>query len=144
MNLFLALLPFVASVWLVVTIRRRIGAGPVGIDLSDWHPRHRVPAGDVWAVTPPCGYGHWTLFAPGSRSGPWPYEGITPAATRPATEPGEYHVQLCLDDVAAWLGPWVEQVTGTRVVEMVEGLSAPYGPAGDLYEYVIYVRVVAP
>ncbi len=144
MNLVLVLLPFAGAVWLIVTLRRRIWPGPDGVDLTDWHPAHHDPAGNVWAIIPPGGYGYWTLFAPGSGTdGPFPYEGVTPAAILPATGPGEYDAELCLADVDAWLGPWVEQVTGARVLEMAEGLSAPYGPDGDLYEYVIYARVVA-
>jgi len=49
------------------------------------------------------------------------------------------------DDLAAisgWLEPWLEQVTGARAIDLVEGWSAPYGPVPDR-EYVIYAQVDA-
>jgi hypothetical protein len=128
-------------------ILRRLLAGPArpwdGNDLTAWHPAHRDPAGDVWAITPPCGHGLWALFAPGSPSGgPIPYEGVTPASTHPATpEFGGDSDRTVLAGVEGWMRPWVERVSGRPVVEMAGGWGAPYGRDGDLYEYVIYARV---
>jgi hypothetical protein len=94
----------------------------------------------VWALTPPCGYGYWELWAPGSADpdAVFPYADAEPHALHPSREEenGE-------DDLAAiswWLEPWLERGTGARVIDLVEGWSAPYGPVPDR-EYVIYARV---
>ncbi len=142
MNLLLALFLLAAPTLVVVAIRRRIRTGWDGADLTGWHPAHRDPAGDVWAVTPPCGSGMWTLFAPGSPvDGPYPYDRVTPAGFHATDGPDDD--RLSLADVEAWMRPWIEQVTGARVVQMAEGWSTPYGSDGDHQEYVIYARVEA-
>jgi hypothetical protein len=115
-----------------------------GNDLTVWHPAHHDPGGDVWAVTPPCGYGTWTLYAPGSpNGGPWPYVDVTPAAEHPTLHDDEAEGadRLVLADDEHWMRPWIEQVSGGRVTEMTEGWGEPYGPDRDLLEYVIYARV---
>ncbi len=143
MNRLFVLLLLAAIALAVIAIRRRIRTEWTGTDLTSWHPAHRDPAGDVWAITPPCGYGHWALFAPGAPvDGPFPYAGVTPAAVHPTAGFGEDHDRLRLVDVEHWMRPWVEQASGGRVAEIAEGLSAPYGPHGYQQEYVIYARVV--
>lgn len=121
---------------------RRGEPGWVGNDLFAWHPEHHHPAGSVWAITPPCGSGRWSLYAPGAPTdGPWPYLGVAPAATHPTAGFGGDSDRTELADVEAWMRPWVERVSGGRVAAMTEGLGEPYGPAGTYYEYVIYARV---
>ncbi|OHV23265.1 hypothetical protein BBK14_24395 [Parafrankia soli] len=127
-------------------LHRRPGRGGepgwVGNDLSAWHAAHRDPFGEVWAVTPPCGSGQWSLFAPGSPTGgAWPYLDVAPAATHPTAGYGGDSDRTELADVESWMRSWVEQASGGRVTAMVEGWSEPYGPDGDLAEYVIYARV---
>ncbi|MCK9898371.1 hypothetical protein [Frankia sp. AgB32] len=115
-----------------------------GMDLTAWHPAHRSPTGDVWAVTPPCGTGEWALFAPGSPTGgPIPYAGVTPAALHPTRGFGGDNDRLRLVDVHTWMRPWIERISGGRVSELAEGWSAPYGPTGTTQEYVIYARVAS-
>lgn len=125
--------------------RRPAGRGEpgwVGNDLSAWHSEHRDPAGSVWAVTPPCGSGVWSLFVPGAPTGgAWPYLDVAPVATHPTAGYGGDSDRLSLADVEGWMRPWVEEVTGSRVTAMTEGWSEPYGPAGTFQEYVIYARV---
>ena len=110
--------------------------------LDEWCACHADPDSGLWALTPPCGYGWWSLWAPGSADpdADFPYtEDAGPYARHPARE-GENGE----DDLAAiggWLGPWIEEVTGARVVDLVEGWCAPYGPARTLREYVIYAQV---
>ncbi|THJ71581.1 hypothetical protein [Candidatus Frankia alpina] len=142
MNAALALVVVVLAV-VVVAVRRRVRARWDGMDLSAWHPAHRDPAGDVWAVTPPYGYGLWTLFAPGSITpGLAPYHRVTPAGVHTVDGFGGDSDRLRLVDAEVWMRPWIERVAGGRVVEMAEGWSEPYGPAGTTQEYVIYARVV--
>jgi len=109
--------------------------------LDEWCARHADPDSGWWALTPPCGCGWWSLWAPGSADpdADYPYEDGEPLALHPARagENGE-------DDLAAiggWLTPWLEEVTGGLVVDLVEGWCAPYGPARDCREYVIYAQV---
>ncbi|ORT46985.1 hypothetical protein [Frankia sp. KB5] len=143
MRIGLVLLAVALAVVIVIALRRRLRATWEGTDLTGWHPAHRDPSGDVWAITPPCGYGMWTLYAPGAPTpGPFPYAGVTPAAIHPTLGFGGDHDRLRLADVETWMRPWVERVSAGRVVDMAEGWSAPYGPGGIQQEYVIYARVV--
>jgi len=90
----------------------------------------------------PFGHRHWKLYAPGSPvPGPFHYEGVKPAGREPADDYDDYRDGETLADAEYWLWPWVEQVSGGQVVDMVEGWGEPYGPDGDLLEYVIYARV---
>ncbi|KDA44970.1 hypothetical protein [Frankia sp. BMG5.23] len=145
MRIGLVLLAVALAVVIVIGLRRRLRVAWDGDDLTGWHPAHRDPSGDVWAVTPPCGDGLWTLYAPGAPTGgPYPYQGATWASTHVADDRfGGDHDRLRLADVEGWMRPWVERVSAGRVVDMAEGWSAPYGPGGTQQEYVIYARVVA-
>ncbi|MEX5633810.1 hypothetical protein [Parafrankia sp. FMc2] len=124
---------------------RRVWADWEGLGDPALHAGHRDPGGDVWAVCPPCGYGRWQLYAPGApTAGPFPYADVTPAATHPTRGFGGDNDRTRLADVQGWMRPWIEQVSGAWVVEMVESMGEPYGPSGDLLEYVIYARVSGP
>ena len=108
--------------------------------LDEWGARHADPDSGLWALTPSCGSGYWELWAPGSADPDvdFPYADAEPHALHQARE-GENGE----DDLAAtsgWLVSWLERVTGARVIDLVEGWSAPYGPVRDR-EYVIYARV---
>ncbi len=107
--------------------------------LDGWAAWHTDPDAGVWSLTPPCGHGWWRLWAPGSPDPDvdFPYEDREPYARHPARDGADD-----LPAIYGWLVPWVEQVTGGRVVDLVQGWSPPYGPARDLREYVIYARVV--
>jgi hypothetical protein len=109
--------------------------------LSGWTEAHESPDGDVWAVTPPTGYG-WQLWAPGSPNGTdFPYEHVTPAAvSMERTEDGCDNEGLLLAEVEPWLRSWVEDVTGRTVLASIDGIPR-FGPARRFSEYVIYVRV---
>jgi len=109
--------------------------------LDEWCARHADPDSGLWALTPPCGYGWWSLWAPGSAdpTADYPYEHVEPFALHPARE-GE-NGEDDLTAISGWLTPWLEEVTGGRVVDLVEGWCAPYGPARDCREYVIYAQV---
>ena len=109
--------------------------------LDEWCARHAEPDSGLWALTPPCGHGWWSLWAPGSADpdADYPYEHVEPFALHPARE-GE-NGEDDLTAISGWLTPWIEDVTGGRVVDLVEGWCAPYGPARDCREYVIYAQV---
>jgi hypothetical protein len=125
---------------LCTPVRRSRPAWP---DLAAWHPRHRDTAGGVWAVRPPCGYGTWSLYGPGAAIDPVTRFLVEdPAARHPATsEYGGDSDRTTLADVRWWMRPWIERVSGGRVVEMVEGWSEPYGEHREWQEYVIYAAV---
>lgn len=110
--------------------------------LAEWEAAHASSSGDVWAVSPPCGYG-WQLWRPGSprTDHDFPYCDVEPAAvTLERTEDGcDNGSGWRLADVGPWLQSWVESVTGRNVAAMVEGLMW-YGPDMSLAEYVIYAR----
>ncbi|SBW17218.1 hypothetical protein FDG2_0113 [Candidatus Protofrankia californiensis] len=125
-------------------VRRRPGVHQPwqDVDLGLWHTAHADPHGLVWAVTPPCGRGRWALYPPGAPTGgAYPYKDVAPASTHPTAGFGGDHDWLALADVEAWMRPWVERVSGGRVLAMVEGWGATYGPRNSLREYVIYARV---
>lgn len=111
-------------------------------DLTGWHAEHRDPAAGVWAVRPPCGYGRWTLYRPGSRPDERGFtRTVDVAAVHPASvEYGGDTDRLRLADVSWWMEVWIARIAGAPVLEMVEGWSEPYGPRGDQQEYVIYAR----
>jgi hypothetical protein len=132
------------------TIRRRAFGRRVDrpwhhADLSAWHAEHHDPAGQVWAVRPPCGYGEWALYPPGTARDDNGFT-VGPAADRhPATELfGGDTDGLELADVEHWMRPWVAAVADGPVVEMTEGWSLPYGRGRGWMEYVIYARVGRP
>jgi len=110
--------------------------------LDGWDAWHADPDSGVWSLTPPCGHGWWSLWAPGSADPgiEFPYEDRCPDARHPARD-GE-NGEEDLAAIRGWLVPWIEEVTSGRVVDLVEDWSAPYGPARTFREYVIYARVV--
>jgi hypothetical protein len=118
--------------------------------LLDWAARHADELSGVYLITPPCGHGFWSLYAPGSpeTDRDFPLADVEPlaqladdgAAEDPLGWGGE---PLTLPEVRAWAVPWVAEVTGGDVAEMVHGWGAPYGPDRNMYEYAIFVRVVA-
>jgi len=125
--------------------RRRTWALPL---LDEWCARHVDPESGVWALTPPCGYGFWSLWAPGSADpdADFPYEDRCPHAGQPyALHPARQgeNGEDGLPEIRGWLVPWLVEVTGGRVVDLVEGWSAPYGPERTSREYVIYAVVTS-
>lgn len=109
--------------------------------LLEWEWRHASPTGGVWAVTPPVNGVGWELWAPGTIrvDHPYPREGIEPAGTS-LTDTSEDAGSLWLADLEPWMRPWIEEVAGGRVEELVEGV-AWFGPENLAHEYVIYARV---
>lgn len=108
-------------------------------ELDDWSHQHNNPNSGVWAVTPPCGYGHWDLFAPGAtQDGDRFYTG-DPFAQHAARE--DENGNDGLPEIRKWLLPWVETVSGGVVTDVVEGWCAPYGPDLSCREYAIYLQV---
>jgi hypothetical protein len=113
-------------------------------DLTDWDLARQDPRSGIWRISPPCGYENWNLFAPGSGL-PDQHGFITgePTAQHPATGDAAEH-----DDephnpetFQAWAIPWIEQVSGGHVAELVVGWGAPYGEHKDLYEWSAFARV---
>lgn len=118
-------------------------------DLADLDREHAQAASGVWRVGPPCGYPTWDLFAPG-QSNPdadWPTHGITPvgkfsAVDGPGYDPtNDGREPLRIEELAGWMRPWIEEVSGGRVVKLVEGWGAPYGPGRDQREWAAFARV---
>lgn len=115
-------------------------------DLTEWDRLHADPGSGIWRISPPCGY-EWTLRAPGT--GGLDEHGFMtgqPTATRQPV--GEAYDPLMDGDepqteeqLRAWVVPWIEQVSGGRVVEFVQGWGAPYGPERNLYEWAAFARV---
>jgi hypothetical protein len=102
--------------------------------LADWEAGHGDPNGDVWCVSP--AYGHaWRLWPPGTQRDENGRINDDAAAEWPV-DPVEDSEPTWLADVESWMRSWIEDVSGGRVVEMVEGLTWS--------EYVIYARVVTP
>lgn len=110
------------------------------LELDDWTERHFTPDSRVWAVTPPCGYGFWSLFAPGSRRDADGFYRDEPFAEHPIHRKDDWGADG-LPEIRAWLLPWIETQAGAPVTRVVEGWCAPYGPDRQLREYVIYVEV---
>ena len=106
--------------------------------LAAWEADHADPYGSTWCVMPPEGEG-WSMYGPGSRipNHPWPYHGVAPAATSDRDDDRE----VWLRDVEPWMRPWIEQISGGRVVDIVEGLTF-FGPNAQVISYAIYARVV--
>jgi hypothetical protein len=111
-------------------------------DLTTWHAEHRRADSGVWAIRPPCGWGNWTLYRPGSQPDENGFSrAIDVAGLHPATdEYGGDNDRTVLADVRWWMEVWVAQHAGAPVIEMVEGWSEPYGSEGQYCEYTIYAR----
>jgi len=118
--------------------RRRLTWSPPMLD--DWCAASADPDSGVWALTPPCWNGVWKLWAPGSAD---PYADF-PYSGEPHTQHPARGGEDDLGAIIGWLLPWLEDVTGGRVADALEGWCAPYRPERDCRrgEYVIYVRVV--
>lgn len=136
----LSLPGWLERLWSLLDFRRR-PAWDMS-DLTDWHPQHRTEGSGVWAVRPPCGYGLWTLYRPGSQPDEQGFsrQQDVVEVRAAADEFGGDNDRVGLADVRWWMELWVAGVAGAPVVEMVEGWSEPYGPERDHREYVIYVR----
>jgi hypothetical protein len=117
-------------------------------DLTDMDLEQRDPASSLWRLAPPYG-GDWELWAPGhawfNASG---FIGTPPTASHPATgqaaDPmaGDPDAEpMSIEQLTRWVAPWIEEVSGGRVVEFVQGWGAPYGPRGALREWVAFARV---
>jgi hypothetical protein len=113
-------------------------------DLPEWDAAHTDPDSGVWCIHPPCGYPTWKLYRPGTQLNPDGFVEGDPAAEFDAINgPGrERASDPCrrLADIEPWAVPWIEQVSGGRVAEIVEGWSS-YGPDLQLREWAVYARV---
>lgn len=123
-------------------LRERVtGDSPLSADLIDWEVAQADPYGDVWLAA--VIGDDWALYPPGvyDAAGNDPLAKVAPAYVR-FNEVGRWR-RPRLRRVRRWLVPWVELVSGARVVDTVEGL-AWYGPEYDQSRHVIYLRVAAP
>lgn len=116
-------------------------------DLPGWDAAHAAPESGVWCIHPPCGYPTWKLYPPGTGLNAEGFVVGPPSAEFDALDgPGrERATDPCrrLADIEAWVVPWIEQVSGGRVVEIVEGWTS-YGPERELREWAVYARVALP
>jgi hypothetical protein len=116
--------------------------------LTEWDLLHSDPGSGVWRLDPPCGYPHWLLHAPGSDPlGPDGFNHAEPTARFDALDgPGQElpddSPRQSLVEIEMWARPWIEQVSGGRVVQMVEGWTS-YGPQRELHQYAVFARVDA-
>jgi hypothetical protein len=114
-------------------------------DLPDWDAAHTYPESGVWCIHPPCGYPTWKLYGPGTLLNADGFVEGEPAAEFDALNgPGRERAgDPCqrLADIRSWAVPWIEQVSGGSVAEIVEGWSS-YGPDLELREWAVYARVV--
>jgi hypothetical protein len=103
-------------------------------EVARMYHEHQDSTGDVWLLCEVCDdTGEWELWPPG------PGEGL--ASRTPAdVGAGTRDWSAPAGDRLAWIGPWVEQVTNRRVVEVVEG-AARVGPGETFIGYAIYVRI---
>ncbi len=120
------------------------------LDLADMGREHHDHTSGVWMITAPHGYEEWELYAPGQchPGAAFPLRDITPTATRCAVEPGparerDTDAPQGIEQIREWATPWVEAVSGGRVVEMLHGWGPPYGAERNLYEVSIYARVAS-
>jgi hypothetical protein len=113
--------------------------------LPQWQAEHADPTSGVWMISPPRGYPQWNLYAPGA--GALGADGMPTAEPTdlfssldgPGTEDPEEDPQP-LDQMATWARPWIERVSGGRVVEMVEGIAS-FGPGGRCCDHAVFARV---
>jgi len=100
------------------------------------------PESGVWRITPPTGSLAWQLFPPGTPRTEHGFIAADPVAEFDAYDgPGRQRFDdpaMRLEQIAPWARPWVEQVSGRRVVELHEGWGAPYGERGEYREYVVF------
>ncbi len=115
--------------------------------LLGWAEEHARAGSGVWSISPPCGYDSWDLYAPGTGLDSRGFIDTEPTATFPAkhgpgldpmTDGGE---PFTLDEVREWAVPWIEEVSGGKVVDLVDGWGAPYGPNREHYEYAVFAKV---
>lgn len=143
-QLALTLAALGVATWMVVRAvrqggdHRRVQDGLPNLAAMDREP-------DVWHLSPPCGYDTWQLYPPDAERDRYNCYTGEPAATFDATSgPGrETADDPCqrLATIAPWARPWIEEVTGGRVVELVEGWGSPYGLGRANYEYAVLARV---
>lgn len=116
-------------------------------DLPEWDAAHADPESGVWCIHPPCGGPTWKLYPPGTGLNAEGFVVGPPTAEFDAIDgPGrERATDPCrrLADIESWVVPWIEQVSGGVVAEIVEGWTS-YGPERELREWAVYARVAPP
>jgi hypothetical protein len=112
-------------------------------NLDELDAEHQDPDSGLWRVMPPCGYEHWNLYAPGTKSDDLGFVRSDPYAQFPVPEegPGTDDGPHFVPELEEWMTPWIEQVSGGRVVSLVTGWSAPYGEGGWMREWTVFARV---
>lgn len=116
-------------------------------NLDDWDAACTDPESGVWRITPPCGHDTWDLWAPGTPTDELGFIVGMPAAKFSALDgPGKqspvyrpWGNNERLSEIRRWAVPWIEWVSGGKVVDIVEGFGGVYNGGGR--EYAVFAKV---